>query len=254
MTQPTMTMITAWSATRLFILGFFWSLAQSAWAVGEAASVTAVVGTVSAQSPDGKMRILAKGSLVMPGEIVMTEKGSTARLAFSDGGQATLSSASRLAIESYHYVPAEPGQDNAVVNLIKGGMRSLSGAVGKRGNQDAYQARTRVGTIGIRGTDFALMLCEPGGGCTKLELPKDLQAGGAAVDGLYFFVFEGAIQYSNAVSQATFPAGSGGYAHDAHSRWIDLPHGDPGLGRHIPAPGTHASTHKPTHDSACLVR
>jgi hypothetical protein len=134
-------------------------VAQAAWAAGEAAVVVSLVGTVSAQKPDGKVRVLAKDSALLAGEIVMTEKGSVVRLRFADGSQTTLRPGSRLVIEDFNYDEADPARDRKVINLVKGGMRAVTGAVGKRGNQGAYHAKTVAGTIGIRGTDYTARLC-----------------------------------------------------------------------------------------------
>ncbi len=219
-----------WSAAKLLLFCLFWGLAQIACAAGVAATVVNLVGTVSAQAPDGKVRILARDSVLAPGEIVMTEKGSVVRLAFSDGGQTTLRPSSRLVIESYHYVQTTPEQDSAVLNLVKGGMRVLSGAIGKRGNQDAYLAKTKAGTIGIRGTDYALMLCdEEADGCDQLKLPQNLRGAGGTASGLYFVVYEGAIWFANNAAADRIPAVTAGYVQDADTHWVALPGGDPGL-------------------------
>jgi hypothetical protein len=224
-----------WSAVKLLFFCLLTAVAQLAWAAGEAATVVNLVGTVSAQAPDGKVRILAKDSVLVSGEIVMTEKGSVVRLAFSDGGQTTLRPSSRLVIEAYHYVPATPEQDSAVLNLVKGGMRVLSGAIGKRGNQDAYLARTKAGTIGIRGTDYALMICEKGGEtCDQFNLPQNLRSAGHPASGLYFVVYEGAIWFANHASQDLIPAVTAGYVQDIDTHWVALPNGDPGLDSILP--------------------
>ncbi len=46
-----------------------------------------------------------------------------------------------------------------MLRLLKGGFRTVSGLIGKRGNADAYKLRAATATIGIRGTDFSTRLC-----------------------------------------------------------------------------------------------
>jgi hypothetical protein len=46
-----------------------------------------------------------------------------------------------------------------VLRLLKGGFRTVTGLIGKRGNTDAYKLRAGTATIGIRGTDFSSRLC-----------------------------------------------------------------------------------------------
>jgi hypothetical protein len=45
------------------------------------------------------------------------------------------------------------------LRLLKGGFRTVTGMIGKRGNADAYKLRAAAATIGIRGTDFTSRLC-----------------------------------------------------------------------------------------------
>lgn len=249
-----------WSVARAFWLCLLWAVAQAAWASGEAAVVVSLVGTVSAQKPDGKVRVLAKDSALLADEIVMTEKGSVVRLRFADGSQTTLRPGSRLAIEDFNYDEADPARDRKVINLVKGGMRAVTGAVGKRGNQDAYQAKTVAGTIGIRGTDYALLLCDKGkanesGNCSNLDVPEELQVDGIPAEGLYFAVFEGAISVANNVSEMVFPKGKSGYVKDANSAPVELPK-DPGLAREFPVMGNLPGILNPFGGvvGACLVR
>ncbi len=44
-------------------------------------------------------------------------------------------------------------------SLLKGGLRTIMGAIGKR-KPDACQMRTTVATIGIRGTHFCVLFCQ----------------------------------------------------------------------------------------------
>lgn len=249
-----------WSVARALCLLLLWAAAQAAWAAGEAAVVVSLLGTVSAQKPDGKVRILAKDSVLMPGETVMTEKASMARLRFADGSHTTLRPSSRLMIEAFHYDEAAPDRDSAVLNLVRGGMRAVSGAVGKRGNPDAYKAKTVAGTIGIRGTDYALLLCEKRrgdepGNCDNLDVPENLRSDGAPAEGLYFSVFEGAILVANNAAATTFPEGKSGYVRDADTAPQELP-SDPGLGREFPTLGSLPGLLNPFGGAqgACLVR
>lgn len=255
-----MKMKSGWSAAKGLWLCLLWAVVQTAWAAGEAAVVVSMVGTVSAQKPDGKVRVLTRDSVLMSDEIVMTEKGSTVRLRFTDGSMTSLRPASRLVIETYHFDEGAPDKDSIVLNLIKGGMRALSGLISKRGNQDAYRVKSFDGTIGIRGTDYALLLCEKaegeqGGNCTGLEVPEGLLSNGAPAEGLYLTVFEGAILLANNASETIFPVGKSAYVRNANTAPVDLPR-DPGLVREFPAFGNLPGVMNPFGGAqeACLVR
>lgn len=230
---------------------------QIAWAAGEAAVVVSVAGTVSVQKPDGKVRLLAKDSVLMPGEIVQTEKGSSARLRFSDNSMVTLRAASRLLIENFSYDEAQPASDSLVLNLVKGGMRAVSGSIGKRGKQDAYQARTQAATIGIRGTDYAVMQCvEQDDACRGLAIPPEFRDSHDTLPaGLYLTVFDGVINASNQAGSKDFAKGQSGYVRDDQTPPQDLSE-DPGLAGEFPTLGNLPGILNPFGGTlgVCLVR
>ncbi len=181
-----------------------------------AATAIGVSGTVSAESGSQAPRVLAVGSDLFDGETVTTQERSKARLEFADGGLVTLRSNSRLVIEAFHYEEQNPEGDSSVVNLLKGGMRAVTGKVGHRSDSEAYQAKSFAATIGIRGTDFILRLCGPDyGDCSDLKVPASHTGGdGLPVPGLYFTVVEGSISVTNATGTQFYFAGQSGYVAD----------------------------------------
>lgn len=117
-------------------------------------------GTVYILKADGKKKIVAPGSAVETGDSIQTEADSTARIRYSDGSQMVIRPNSVIAIKNYHYDENKPEKDSFVMGLIRGGLRQITGFIGKRGNQDAYQLSGATATIGIRGTDFTARVCE----------------------------------------------------------------------------------------------
>jgi hypothetical protein len=61
-------------------------------------------------------------------------------------------------IEEHHYKPAVPDENNSFFRFVRGGLRLVSGLIGKL-NQKAFRVATPTATIGIRGTGFDLA-CE----------------------------------------------------------------------------------------------
>src|SRR5882672_3566271 len=113
-------------------------------------------GTLSVQRPDCSLRALAERSNVSVGDVVSTERDSYAQVRFTDGGQVTLRPNTQVKIESYSYDEGRPERDNFAMQLFKGGLRSLTGLIGKRTtNRNAYRMVTSTATIGIRGTDYS---------------------------------------------------------------------------------------------------
>ncbi len=116
-------------------------------------------GTLVAQRADGTVQVLAPKSEVLTGDMLITGKDSYAQIQINDGAKITLRPNSNLQIEAFHFVKAAPEADNAVFRLLKGGFRTVTALIGKRGNADAYKVHTASATIGIRGTDFSSRLC-----------------------------------------------------------------------------------------------
>lgn len=121
-------------------------------------------GTLHVQRADGSVRLLSERSQVLTGDVVSTERDSYAQIRLTDGGQLTLRPNTQMRIEGYDFSESEPQKDNFVFALLKGGMRAVTGLIGKRASKDAYKLRTATATVGIRGTDFNAIEVPPGGG------------------------------------------------------------------------------------------
>lgn len=144
-------------------------------------------GQVSLQDADGEQKTVKKGTKVDSGDTIMTERGR-AQLRFSDGAFVSLRPKSSFKVEDYNYESEDDGSERGFFNLFRGGLRAITGAIGKR-NRNAYRVKTPVATIGIRGTEWTGW---PLGdsflvGCQKDAL--DLLENGQVVDeGQYFLI------------------------------------------------------------------
>jgi len=129
----------------------------------QAAEIAGKVGYMSgalvAQRTDGTVKVLASKSDVMTGDLLITGKDSYAQIQLNDGSKMTLRPNSNLRIEEFTFVKESPQTDNIALRLLKGGFRTLTGLIGKRGNADAFQLNTATATIGIRGTNFTTRVC-----------------------------------------------------------------------------------------------
>jgi len=145
-----------------WIIGVCFMLA-SAGAVAQAVgTVTHLSGTLSAQRADGTVRILSQKSAVQNGDTLTTQRDSFAQINFTDGSSVTLRPNSAMTIERYTFEEKKPQGDGIVMRLVRGGLRSVTGLIGKRGNQDAYKIQTTAATIGIRGSTGDTMDCTQG--------------------------------------------------------------------------------------------
>lgn len=142
----------------------------AASAFANSGSVQNLSGTLSVKKADGSVRILSQKSEVSSGDTLNTEKDTYAQIKFSDGGQVTLKPNTSLKIEEFRFAEDKPQDDSFLFSLVKGGLRAVTGIVGKR-NRDNYRMGTATATIGIRGTTYSVDDCtsQRGGDCGNLE-------------------------------------------------------------------------------------
>src|SRR5205814_640890 len=119
---------------------------------------------------DGSVRILAQRSQVENGDTINTERDSYAQIRFTDGAQLTLKPNTTVKIENFNYTEDKPQEDSFFYSLVKGGLRAVTGLVGKR-SKDKYELGTATATIGIRGTTFSTDDCTTARGqdCAQLD-------------------------------------------------------------------------------------
>ncbi len=117
--------------------------------------VVASRGEVSALT-NGNSRELKQGDFVYVNDEILTSERSFAVLQFTDGAKVTVRPDSKLIIETYLY--AGNDGDEATLNLVSGGLRVITGAMAKT-NPENYKVRTPVALMGVRGTEFSIMLC-----------------------------------------------------------------------------------------------
>lgn len=225
-----------------------------------AGTVTHLSGPLLAKKADGTSKILSQKSTVESGDLLVSEKNTYARVKFTDNSEITLKPNTQIRIDEYLFDQSRPEADSAVFNLIKGGLRALTGLVGKRGNQDSYKLKAPSATIGIRGTDYIAQVVEapPGagggasqdadmgssrqvgalsrlGGATPIEL-EDVDAvvvgappgAGGLAPGLYVQVLDGMIHLTNQGGSQNFSAGQFGYTPSLTQPPVVLP-SNPGI-------------------------
>lgn len=111
-------------------------------------------GKVEAQHQASKeKRPLRRRSEIFDVDNIITGDKSKAQFSMSDGGLITLKENTEILISNYKFNP-EAGEGSATLEIISGGLRSISGLIKKSGGD--YQIKTPVGSIGIRGTHFAV--------------------------------------------------------------------------------------------------
>ena len=139
----------------------------ASWAA--AGVVTHLGGVLNVTRADGARKILSIKSEVQEGDVLRTEKDTFARIRFTDGGEVVLRPETVFKIEKYRFnaVPMEAKRDGFMMRLVKGGLRAVTGMIGKR-NPNNVRMRAGTATIGIRGTHWGVMCvgedtCQSGG-------------------------------------------------------------------------------------------
>jgi hypothetical protein len=133
-------------------------------AAQEAGRVDSVTGVVSVVGADGGIGVLARGSKVNVGDTIDTQAAGYARIKLADGAELALRPNTSLRIDGFRFSESRPQEDSLAMRLLKGGLRTITGLIGKR-KPDSFQLNGATATIGIRGTDFVARLCEAD--CTK---------------------------------------------------------------------------------------
>lgn len=141
---------------------------------GAAGKVEFAIGNVNALSTDGRTRSLTKGNEINAGDTIQTTDGRI-QARFSDGGYISLQPNTQFKVEEYNFNGKADGSEKGFFNLIKGGLRAITGSIGHT-NRKAYQVNTPVATIGIRGTEFTALydtklLVKVGDGAVYLDNP-----------------------------------------------------------------------------------
>jgi hypothetical protein len=139
-----------------------WLLAVALAGIAQAGAAHAeqVVGTITDLSgpllvhrANGVDKVLSQKSTIEQGDVLVSEKDTYARIKFVDNSEITLRPNTQFKVENFSYDADKPENDHAIFGLIRGGLRSITGLLGKR-NKDRYGLNTPTATIGIRGTIF----------------------------------------------------------------------------------------------------
>jgi len=141
-------------------------------AIGASGTFTYVAGTVYVET-NGQRRVAQRGTEVNPGDRIITEEDGMAQLAMVDQAKLSLRSSSQLIVERYQRTPA--GQEGAVLNLLKGTLRSFTGLL-TASNRDKYVMKTRAATVGIRGSGNILQTSPgPGPGNSEVTINHTIE-------------------------------------------------------------------------------
>ena len=197
---------------------FLSTAGQAADSVG---SVKFTRGDVTIESSSGDARKAAKGDDLMQNELVVTGANGIAVILLNDDSRMTLRPYTRFRVNRLD-MDGDSGSRNAVLNLLRGGLRLVTGLIGKA-NPAGYRLSTPVATVGIRGTEFNTRLC--GSDCAAEEGQLAGSEAAETIDeGLYVNVDDGEIFLQNfsGGDPLDLQQGESGYVADLNSLPVKL--------------------------------
>ena len=163
-------------------------------AIAAAGNFLLVSGGVQVMDAQGRTRQATPGAEIASGDTVLTQAGR-AQIRFTDSGQVSLQPGTEFKLADYRFRENGSTDENAFFSLLRGGIRVITGAVGRRTKSD-YRVSTPTATIGIRGTEFQATLC-----AASCKEP----------DGLYVQTGEGVITVRNALGEIDVGRGETAY-------------------------------------------
>jgi len=143
-----------------------------------------IIGRVYVINEGGIIKRAKRGYKLYQGDVIKTEKRGQGQVRFIDGAKISVRENSRLKVKAYVY---DKNNMKSEFKLLEGGIRSITGAIG-RANKQSYKLQTVVATIGIRGTDYSVMMCNQD--CAN-------RGEGNTLNGLYVGVTQGGVAITN---------------------------------------------------------
>ena len=118
---------------------------------------TFVVGEVSLVKAGGQRSKPARGTQLDAGDRVITGADGMVQMTMVDNARLSLRPKTEFVIEQYGKTAR--GDEGGLLSLIKGTLRTFTGAIAQT-NRDKFVMKTRVATVGIRGSGNILYACE----------------------------------------------------------------------------------------------
>jgi len=144
---------------------FFWLFSLAILCVSAGISAAELAGIV--ERMQGSAQIISLGgqkslqvkSEVLQGDQITTASDAEILLRMTDGTVLAIRPNTNLIVSEYHFDNKDSSRDNFLMKLVKGGLRTVTGAIGKK-NPQKVRFNTPTATIGIRGTDFEVAVLD----------------------------------------------------------------------------------------------
>ncbi|MCH8264797.1 MAG: FecR domain-containing protein, partial [Proteobacteria bacterium] len=154
---------------RVFMLSILFAVASplsmaqpnSAQDSEQAGRIIMVSGQVIARDSTGSARQLSRRSRIFVGDTILTGPAASTQIRMVDDARISLKADTEFTIVAYQY-DENIVTDVVSLSLIQGGFRTITGVIGDQ-NKEAYEATiSNFATIGIRGTDYEVVITPAG--------------------------------------------------------------------------------------------
>src|SRR5467141_468483 len=139
----------------------------------------------------------ATGTVVQSGDTIRVGQASNAQIRLTDESIVGLRPGTIFRLDEFAYSGQGDGNERSLFTLLKGGFRTVTGAIGRLHSRERYAVRTPTATIGIRGTHYTVVHCDDDcGGADR----------GSISNGTYGGVTDGRIEVVNQTGEHEFAA------------------------------------------------
>lgn len=177
----------------------------SAQANAEAARLMFVFGDVRIERDSAEL-LGQRNMALLEGDSIRTAAGASAQIRFSDQSLLALRPDSELRITRFSYDANNPAAGEQKTELLRGGLRAITGAIGSAQPQ-AVEFATPVATMGIRGTELRIVHVVRGSEASFNNAPA----------GTYLQVLRGAVAMQTNAGQQLVAPGQSFYVPDLNS-------------------------------------
>src|SRR2546428_7372447 len=126
-------------------------------ALAQAGRFLLAVGDVAIARGPAEIRA-ATGTPVQSGDTIRVGPASNAQIRMTDESIVGLRPGTVFRIDAYEY--SGQTEPRSIFSLLKGGFRTVTGAIGRLHSRERYAVRTPTATIGIRGTHYTVVHCD----------------------------------------------------------------------------------------------
>ena len=143
--------------TRILQRAVLVALAAPLAVIAASGEFTFVTGEVSLAKRDGRQVVPVRGTPVDAGDRITTGTTGMVQLTMVDQARLSLRPSTQFVIEQYG--ERRDSGEGAVLSLLKGTLRTFTGLLAAN-NRDRFVMKTRVATVGIRGSGNILYACD----------------------------------------------------------------------------------------------